>query len=83
MATPKRSKTVPIRKRDDENVPVLVKVDESFIDPGDVSAVRAVETKNGQMYVIDRFSQPTPAYTLWADESEIAALIAFFNVIEE
>lgn len=54
---------------------VLVKCGDTLINPKDVSAIRKV--KKG-LYIVKTISEP-----LWLDAEEVAALLPFFNIVED
>lgn len=65
--------------------PILVKVGPHFINPVDVSSIRAVQLREDTktVYVVDFISRPNPEYTCWIKKDEIETLLSQFQIIEE
>jgi hypothetical protein len=67
--------------------PVLIHVGKHFINPNNVSAIRAVKVSDRDeivnLYVIDFISNPNPEYTCWIEKKDIGILLDQFEIIEK
>lgn len=62
-----------------DNRPVLVQCGEHFIDPANVAAIK--KCKKG-LFIVKLKSEPNPEWPIWLIETEVATLLAHFNIKE-